>query len=100
MKKGVVWISAIIYMGLGIVAITLLVGAGVPIINKMRDKNTFYQTKELMHDIDKAIFEVVSEGPGSRRFLSPVNIRKGELFIKDNLEGNVIKWKMETEAIL
>ena len=99
MKRGQIWISAVIYIGLGIVAIALLVGAGVPLINKMRDRNTFFQTKDVMHTIDNAIFEVLSEGPGSRRFLSPVTIRKGDLHLLENLEHRII-WRMETDAVL
>ena len=95
-KRGDIWISAVIYIGLGVVAISLLVGAGLPLINKMRDRNTFFQTKEAMQVIDKAVFEVVSEGPGSRRFLSPVEIKKGHL----NIGSNKIIWDMETKALL
>ena len=95
-KRGDIWISAVIYIGLGVVAITLLLGAGLPLINKMRDRNTYLQTKEVMQTIDKAIFEVVSEGPGSRRFLSPVEIKKGHL----NIGSNEIIWEMETKALL
>ncbi len=98
MKKGDIWISAIIYIGLGVVAITLLVGAGVPIINKMKDRSTFFQTKEVMQTIDKAIIEVVSEGPGSRRYLSPLEIKKGSLAI--TLSPRRIVWEMETKALL
>ena len=99
MKRGQIWISAVIYIGLGIVAIALLIGAGVPLINKMRDRNTFFQTKDVMHTIDNAVFEVFSEGPGSRRFLSPINIGKGNLYIHENLD-QTIKWRMETDAVL
>ena len=98
-KEGEVWISAVIYIGLGVVAITLLIGAGIPLINKMRDKNTYYQTKEVMHTIDDAILTVVSEGPGSRRFLSPLTLKKGKLFIDENQDGQV-RWTMETKSVL
>ena len=97
-KKGDIWISAVIYIGLGVIAITLLVAAGVPLINKMRDRNTFLQTKEVMQVIDKAIMEVVSEGPGSRRFLSPLEIKQGKLNIP--LSPRKIVWEMETRAIV
>ena len=97
MKRGQIWISAVIYIGLGVIAITLLVGAGVPLINKVRDRNTFLQTKEVMQTIDKAIMQVVAEGPGSQRVLSPLEIKKGFLSIPISRE---ITWEMETKAVL
>ena len=101
-KRGDVWISAVIYIAMSIIAITLIISAGVPLINKVRDRNTFQQTKEVMHTIDAAIQEVLSEGPGSRRYLSPVIINKGELYIRGRPYGeqNKIVWTMETKALL
>jgi len=97
-RKGQVWISAVIYIGLGVVAITILVTAGVPLINKMRDRNTFIQTKELIQTIDRAITDIVSEGPGSRRHLDVV-VRKGKLFFRE-FDRDTILWKMQTRAIV
>ncbi|MFH1592995.1 MAG: hypothetical protein ABIB47_06545 [Candidatus Woesearchaeota archaeon] len=101
-KRGNVWISAVIYIALGIIAITILISAGIPLVGKVRDRNTFQQTKELMHEIDGAIQEVLSEGPGSRRYLSPVIINQGELYIRGEPSGgdNAIIWLMETKAML
>lgn len=96
MKRGEIWISTVIYIGLGVIAITILVGAGIPLINSMRDRNTFFQTKEVMHTIDRAIQDVVSEGPGSQRFLSPLEIKKGTL----NIDTSGIIWKMDTKAVI
>ncbi len=98
MKKGEIWISAVIYIGLGVIAITLLVGAGVPLLNKMRDRNAFLQTKEVMQIIDNSIRDVASEGPGSQRYLSPLEINKG--YIEIPKSSNTIIWTMETKAVL
>lgn len=95
-KKGFVWISAVLYIALGIVAISLVMTAGLPLINKMKDRNTILQTKELMHTIDKNIQQVRSEGVGSRRYLEPVIIKGGKLFI-DDFE-NRIWWEIKTKA--
>ena len=48
MKKGDIWISAALYFGLGIVVLSLILAAGLPVINKLRDKNIIIQTKEIM----------------------------------------------------
>ncbi len=95
-KRGFIWISAVLYIALGIVAISLVMTAGLPLINKMRDRNTILQTKDLMHTIDTYIWKVRSEGVGSRRFLEPVIIKGGKLFIdKDN---NKIWWEIKTKT--
>lgn len=95
-KKGFIWVSAVLYIALGIVAITLVMTAGLPLINKMKDRNTILQTKDLMHTIDKNIWQVRSEGVGSRRFLEPVIIKGGKLAIDG--DNNKIEWEMKTKA--
>lgn len=95
-KKGFVWIEAVLYIALGVVAISLVMTAGIPLINKMKERNTVIQTKDLMHTIDKNIWQVRSEGVGSRRFLEPIIIKGGKLMIFG--ENNKIVWEMKTKA--
>ncbi len=85
MKKGDVWVSAILYFGLGIVVITILLVAGLPVINKLRDKNIVIQTKEVMHTIDQNVREVIKEGPGSQRVVS-LNIKRGSIKVDKKTE--------------
>ncbi len=93
--KGQLWISAVLYMALGVVLISLILAAGLPLINKMRDRNTILQTKEMLIQMDENIRAVISEGPGSKRFLSPLEVGKGELYFdKDNT--NNITWTIRT----
>jgi len=92
--KGQIWISAVLYIAIGVVAISLILSAGLPLINKMRDRNTVMQTKELLHTFDEAIRQVASEGIGSQRVLDPVIIRGGKL----SIENDKIKWQMDTET--
>lgn len=94
MKRGAIWISAVLYIALGIIVITLVLTAGMPLIEKMKDQNIFSQTKKLMYVIDENIRDVVNEGPGSKRYLSPLEINEGELII-DTEKENII-WKMIT----
>ncbi len=103
-KKGDIWISAVLYIALGIIAITVILAAGLPLIQKMKDRNTVAQTKELMLILDETIRKVASEGPGSQRQLSPFVVKQGELFI-DELDAagqgsNIIKWVSETGAVV
>ena len=79
-KKGDIWISAVLYMGLGIIILTIILSAGLPVINRIRDKNLAIDTKESMFTIDKNIREVYNEGPGSQRPLI-LEIKKGDFNI-------------------
>lgn len=107
-KKGFVWISAVLYIALGVLAISLVLSAGLPLINKMKDRNTILQTKDILYTIDKNIGWVSGEGIGSKRFLDPLIIKDGKLVILDNtftgagssnLYGrNKIIWEMKTNA--
>lgn len=107
-KKGDVWVGAVLYMALGVIAITVILAAGLPLIQKMKDRNTIAQTKELMQVLDETIRRVASEGPGSQRQLSPFVIKSGELYIdeKDDEKdsagagSNIISWKSKTGALI
>ena len=79
MKLGEVWVSAVLYLALGLILITIVLAAGIPLINKIRDRNTVAQTKDILFVLDKNIRTVASEGTGSKRYVSPVNIDAVEL---------------------
>lgn len=95
MKRGQIWVSAVLYIALGVILITIILAAGVPLIEKLRDRNTFLQTKELMYAIDDNIKTVATEGTGSKRFLSPLNINKGELIVEEKTDE--ILWRTRTK---
>ena len=97
-KKGDVWISAVLYIALGIIILTLILAAGLPLINKVKDKNTFMQTKNILFNVDGNIREVISEGSSSQRYISPFTIKEGEISFFDNTEK--IIWTMKTKARL
>ncbi|MBL7100475.1 MAG: hypothetical protein ISS23_00810 [Nanoarchaeota archaeon] len=93
--KGQIWVSAVLYIALGMIVITMILSVGVPLVNKMRDRNTIAQTKRVMFDIDDNIKAVVNEAKGSARFLSPVDINAGKLII--NEEEDKIEWNLVTK---
>ncbi len=95
-KKGDVWISVVMYTAIGVIALTLILSAGLPLIQKMRDKNTVAQTKNLMTIVDENIRAVVGEGPGSRRFLSPFEIKAGDFYVDE--DGERVYWVLKTTA--
>ncbi len=96
-KKGDIWISAVLYMGLGVIILTIILSAGLPVINRIRDKNLAIDTKESMFTIDKNIREVYNEGPGSQRPLI-LEIKKGDFNIFEN--ENEINWTIESSVQL
>lgn len=97
-KKGDVWISVVLYTAIGVVALTLILGAGLPLIQKMRDKNTVAQTKTLMAIVDENVRAVISEGPGSKRFLSPFEIKAGDMYVDSTSDR--MYWIFKTTAKL
>jgi hypothetical protein len=97
-KDGQIWISAILFMSLGIIVISLILAAAIPMIDRISDKNTLVSTKEIMLKIDDTIKTVANEGPGSQRRLDPLVIDKGELTILDGTY--YFEWMMETESEL
>ena len=93
--KGQIWISAVLYSALGIIIITIILSAGLPLINKIRDRNLVTQTKDIMRTLDDNIKKVANEGPGSKRFLSPLIIDGGELVIDETNER--LLWSLQTK---
>ncbi|QQG38923.1 MAG: hypothetical protein HYS32_00450 [Candidatus Woesearchaeota archaeon] len=95
MKKGDIWISAVLYIGIGIVILVVILSASMPLIRKARDENVISQTRQVMLELDDNIRTVIGEGAGSQRVFS-VEIGRGELFINDL--NNSISWSLETNA--
>lgn len=98
MKNGEIWVSAVLYIALGVVLITIILNAGLPLINKLRDRNTLVQTRTVIVNLDNNIRIVSTEGPGSRRYISPLSIESGELKI-DEVNDKIL-WGMITNAKL
>lgn len=96
-KKGQVWVSAVLYMALGVILISVILAVGVPAINKARDKAAITQTKEVFIKLDENIRAIYNEGPGSQRPIQ-IDIGRGQLDIDRN--SDVISWSLNTEALI
>ena len=46
-KKGQIWVSTVLYMALGLIAISVILSAGIPMINRMKERNTIIESKEI-----------------------------------------------------
>ncbi len=86
-------ISAAIYMGMAVTAVTLVITLGMPQLNRMTESTLYLNARESMTNLDKAIETVASEGKGSVRII-PLEIRNGELSISDS--KNIIEYSIET----
>lgn len=96
-KKGDIWISAILYFALGVILLTIILAAGLPAINRMKDDFTVKQTQDLMINLDGDIRTVYHEGPGSQRIVN-LNIGRGEFLVIEDDE--VIEWSIESSALI
>lgn len=98
MKRGAIWVSAVLYIAVGTVIIGLILAASMPLIAKVKERNAFVQAKSLMFTLDETIRTVASEGPGSQRELSPFTINAGRIDVDHGSES--ITWSMDTTAEL
>jgi len=96
-KKGDVWISAVLYMALGVVLLSIIIAASSPVIKRMKDKNTAIQTKDVIFTLDQNIIQVYKEGPGSQRQVK-VEVRRGDLTIDSS--NDLIDWNFRTSVLL
>ena len=90
------WISAVIYIALGMVVLSIVLAAGMPVVNKLKDKTTVAQTKNIMHAIDKTIREIYNEGPGAQRTRT-IEVGKGDFKIDENSE--FISWVLDSKYV-
>ncbi len=95
-KTGEIWVSAILFISLGVIVISLILTATIPLVNRISDKNTIVRTKEILLKIDDTIKTVANEGPGSQRQLDPLIMDKGELYIQNGTY--LIAWTLDTES--
>jgi type II secretory pathway pseudopilin PulG len=96
-KRGDIWISAVIYIALGIVILTIVLAVGLPTISKMKDTYTAKQTKEIMLTLDSNVRSVYNQGPGAQTQVK-LKIGKGELNV--NSADDKISWTTRTKALL
>jgi hypothetical protein len=91
-KRGEVWISAVLYTLIAVLALVLILEAGLPILERLKDRATFTKTKDVLLNLDKHIEEVANEGEGSQRIVS-LEVKEGNL----RFTNNQVTWEMETK---
>ncbi len=92
-KKGEIWVSAIIYTMVAVLALVLILNTGIPLLTELKDRSVFEKVKEVMLDLDKRITEVANQGEGSQATVS-FEIRDGEM----KFRNDQIIWELETKS--
>lgn len=92
-KKGEIWVSAVIYVLVGIVILTIVLEAGIPFIKGLQERSNVNRARNTMVSIDQNIQDVAKEGQGSQRIV-PMEIPEGTV----NVEDNKLRWKIETAS--
>ena len=94
-KRGAIWISAVLYMGLGIMVLSMVLAVGLPAVQQMKDRYTIKETKNLMLVFDENIRTVYQEGPGSQRV---VDLKIGRGTFEINEDEDKISWSLQTKV--
>lgn len=92
-KKGAIWVSAVIYVLIGVVVLTIVIEAGVPLIKKLQERSDVNRARNTFTAIDQQIQEVAKEGQGSQRVV-PLEVSEGTVRVEDNK----LRWKIETTS--
>ncbi|MBI2142813.1 hypothetical protein HYU20_00535 [Candidatus Woesearchaeota archaeon] len=92
-KKGAIWVSAVIYVLVGVVVLTIVIEAGIPLINKLQERSDVNRARNTFTSIDQQIQEVAKEGQGSQRVV-PLEVSEGTVRVEDNK----LRWKIETTS--
>ncbi len=93
-KRGVVWVSTILYILISLAVLSLVLVSVQPIIDKNRDKALCSQSEQMLRDIDSRIRDVGSV-EGNKLSLD-AKISRGNLII--NSSSNSITWELTDSA--
>src|SRR3989344_1349204 len=66
-KKAQIWESSILYLLIISVVIAIVLEAGVPMMDNLRDKSVVMQIRDSFINLDQHIREISTAGPGSQR---------------------------------
>ena len=63
-KKGAIWVSAVLYVLVGIVVLTIVLEAGIPFIKSLQEKSNVNRARNTLTALDQNIQDVAKEGQG------------------------------------
>lgn len=92
-KKGEIWVSAVIYVLVGVVVLTIVIQAGVPLIKSLQERSNVNRARSSFTALDQQIQEIAREGQGSQRVV-PLEVSEGTVKVEDSR----LRWKIETTS--
>lgn len=92
-KKGDIWISAVIYVLIGVIVLTIVLEAGVPFIRGLQERSNINRARNAFSSLDRQIVDVANEGQGSQRVI-PFEVSEGTIRVEDSK----LRWKIETSS--
>ena len=92
-KKGAIWVSAVIYVLVGIIVLTIVIEAGIPFIKSLQERSNVNRARNTFSSLDQQIQDVAKEGQGSQRII-PLEVSEGSVKVEDGK----LRWKIETNS--
>ena len=92
-KKGAIWVSAVIYVLVGIIVLTVVIEAGIPFIKSLQERSNVNRARNTFSSLDQQIQDVAKEGQGSQRII-PLEVSEGSVKVEDGK----LRWKIETDS--
>ena len=93
-KKGVVWVSTVLYILISLAVIGIVIAAVQPRINATKDKAIIEQTINILNELDQKIIEVDNSAEGNVRSLS-LQLKKGILRVNADSSPGTIEWSFK-----
>ena len=92
-KRGEIWVSAVIYVLVGVIVLTIVIQAGVPLIKRLQERSDVNRARNTFTALDQQIQEIAKEGQGSQRVV-PLEVSQGTVRVEDSK----LRWKIETTS--
>lgn len=92
-KKGAIWVSAVIYVLIGVIVLTVVIEAGIPMIEGLQERSNVNRARNSFSALDQQIQDIAKEGQGSQRIV-PLDVSDGTVKVEDNK----LRWKIETSS--
>ena len=92
-KKGEIWVSAVMYVLVGVIVLTIVIEAGIPFIMGLQERSSVNRARSSFSSLDQQIQAVAREGQGSQRVM-PLEVSEGTIRVEDDK----LRWKIETKS--
>ncbi|PIN71001.1 hypothetical protein COY28_03425 [Candidatus Woesearchaeota archaeon CG_4_10_14_0_2_um_filter_57_5] len=94
-RRGQIWVSYVLFTLLAVSVLVIILRAGTPIADKLKDKVVFSKAEESIIGLDSSVSDVATESLGSQRVV-PLDVPAGKVVIADD----AITYQLESKAAL